>query len=607
MNRTFRVTVLSTLFILTILQLAQAQTQGRVEYVPDKEAGFRDALAKYVARDYRAAFVRFEDLSNARILHHRATATLLMTGKSLYKLRHYQDALPYFRRLISTFPQSDYLDDAYYARAAANYRLNNHSAAVSDLFWVLENSAEKKLLNKSVGLAGQIMRSSLSTSDLTTLLNQTNHDIASAIVTIELAQRELGQGSAANARAILNRFKRKFPGSVYRSRVDELIAEAKDAGNRPFKVGVVLPLSGYFSDEGKGVLSGIRFAHETDQSGARQPVQLVVRDSGGSMIKAIQSTRELLNREHVGAIIGDLESATTAAVGALAANKNVPVVGPTATENGVASVGATVYQLNSDLEGKGRALAEYAIRVLGLHTFGTLAPSDNYGRQMIDSFSATVDELGGRIIAQSWYLGTPEDLSRQFKVMRESAFLHDSTDVEAMIQEATEAGRDLEERDIPVTSIDAFFIPVYSEDLKYVAPQLALHNIQTQILGGEYLDDLNTLTQKQIQRYINGAIFVSDYFPGDDSPQFRRFRTAFRLSAKRTPERWEVFGFDAYQIISDAINAGAGTGREVSDRLKQLRDYRGKKGTISFQGNNRVNREVNILQFINGTIVKHEG
>ena len=371
-------------------------------------------------------------------------------------------------------------------------------------------------------------------------------------------------------------------------------------------MGIVLALTGFFSGEGQGVFRGIKFAHEEAKNNSGQPIQLVVRDSQGNMIKAIQATKDLLHQENVRAIIGELESPITAGIGALAANESVPLIGPAATENQVASVGNSVYQLNSDLERKGEALAQYAYDKMGFRTFTTLAPADEYGQQMTDSFTSTIDRLGGRIVAQSWYYDIPEDLSRQFKSIREAAFSYDSTDVEQMIADAEEQGQDLDEKDIPVLSIDAIFLPIYPDHIKYVAPQFALSNIRTQIVGGEYWDDLDILKIAQIQPYVDGAIFVSDYFPDEDDKAFRSFRSEFRAKLKKTPERWEVFGYDAFRILNEAISKGAKTGHEINRRLNTISAYKGMKGDISFKGNHRVNHEVNFLQFLNSRIVKHQ-
>lgn len=599
--------VIVTLFVFSFGLVnfnAIAQTRS-VKVVPENEDTFRKALTLYVAKNYNRAFVNFESLSSTKVIHQRTTATLLMTGKSLYKLNRYLDAIPYFDRLISGFSKSKYLDDAFYGRSTSNYKLHDYFSSVEDLLWIVDNSSNSKLVEKSKNLALQAAEN-LTSDDFERLLRSGTGESSAAVLTIAYARSKMEQGSPDVARTILNNYKQKYRRNQFTAQIDQLLSNSDRAESNSFKIGVVLPLSGYFSEEGLAVLHGIKFAQEKIKNIAGRPVELVVRDSESNLIQAIHHVETLIDRENVTAIIGELESQVTAGIGALASAKHVPVIGPAATENGVASVAETVFQLNSDLENKGRALAEYAINEMSLKTFATLAPTDDYGQQMVASFSSAVDELGGRIVAQRWYNGRPEDLGRQFKSIRETAFHFDSTDVDSLILKAKEEDRKLEEYQIPVNSIDGFFFPFsFSDDIKYIAPQLALHNINTQILSGEYLHDLDVLQGAQVQKYINGAIFISDYFPDENSRDYRTFRTEFRLKAKKSPERWEVYGFDAFSLITKALKDGATSGADISGNLSELSGFNGKKGVITFRDNNRVNREVNILQFINGNIVKH--
>ncbi len=605
-NTTIHLFVLLACFVWINFTPFKIHAQEKtVRVVNDKEVDFRGALRQYRSKDYLKAFAGFESLSNSGTLHHRMTASLLMTGKSLYHLEKFADATRYSDKLIDIFSQSRYVDDAYFLKASSYYRLNDSFNAARYFLWISDWSSDNRLVAKSQRIANSLIRSKLSLSELNKLLQFANGETSAALVTIGLAKQEIKNGSGKRAVSLLQNYKKKFGPSGYIEQIDDLLREAESPGSQAIKIGVVLPLSGFFSEEGQGVFRGIKFAHLEAKNNSRQSIQLVVRDSEGNMIKAIQATRDLLQQQNVRAIIGELESPITAGIGALAANEDIPLIGPAATENQVASVGGSVYQLNSDLERKGQALAQYAYDQLGLRTFATLAPADEYGQQMTDSFTSTIDRLGGRIVAQSWYYDTPEDLSRQFKSIREAAFSYDSTDVEKMIAEAEEQGRDLEEKDIPVLSVDAIFLPIYHDDIKYVAPQFALSNIRTQIVGGEYWDDLDILKVAQIQPYVDGAIFVSDYFPDENDRAFRNFRSEFRVKLKRTPERWEVFGYDAFRILNEAISKGAKTGHEINRRLNTISGYQGMKGGISFQGNQRVNHEVNFLQFVNGRIIKH--
>src|SRR3990172_5428542 len=134
---------------LTFSGFAFPVLSQRVIYVPESETAFKKAVTQYARDNFNEALVAFEALSNSQQIHHRMTAALLMTGKSLYKLGRYADAIPYFDKLVGMFPNSKYVDAALYTRAAANYRLNKSQVAVKDLFLVLDSSEENALKAKS--------------------------------------------------------------------------------------------------------------------------------------------------------------------------------------------------------------------------------------------------------------------------------------------------------------------------------------------------------------------------------------------------------------------------------------------------------------------------
>jgi ABC-type branched-subunit amino acid transport system substrate-binding protein len=582
---------------------AFAQDWARVKVIPERDNDFKKALILYKAGEYVSALKLFYDLAASRDLHQRTTAALLMSGKCLYQLDRFNEALPYYDKLITTFPQSSYVDDAYFARARAYYQLQQFFNAAKDFLWIADWSQQPALAAQSAALAAKIIRAKLSLAETRDLLAAANGEHSAATTIIELARKEIADGAPEKAEALLKDFKRRYDSKKYQSTLEQLQKDIQLSLARSVKMGVILPLTGFYAEEGQAILRGIKFAKQRSNSAS---IHLVVGDSESNMIKAIHELRRLLEVEKVSAIIGELESEITAGIGALASREGTPVLAPAASENDVAAVGATVFQLNSNLERKGEALAQYAFEILGLRTFATLAPADEYGQQMTNSFTSKIDQLGGRIIAQGWYYGNPEDLGRQFKAIREAAFAFDSTDVAALLKAAGEKGQNLDERDIPVQSIDGVFFPIYADHIKYVAPQFALNNIRAQILGGEYWDNLEALQAPQVQRYVDGVVFVSDYFPDEQNSKFRDFRAEFRLQMKRTPERWEAFGYDAFNLLAEIVKSGAKSSQQIGAALNELSAYEGVKGKIAFKGNNRVNKEVNFLQFLNGRIIKQE-
>ena len=71
---------------------------------------------------------------------------------------------------------------------------------------------------------------------------------------------------------------------------------------------------------------------------------------------------------------------------------------------------------------------------------------------------------------------------------------------------------------------------------------------------------------------------------------------------KRTPEVMELYGYDAMSIIVDAVSNHNLTREDIANYLKNLTSFKGIKGTISFNKNNRVNSDIRLLTFKNGRI-----
>jgi len=65
----------------------------------------------------------------------------------------------------------------------------------------------------------------------------------------------------------------------------------------------------------------------------------------------------------------------------------------------------------------------------------------------------------------------------------------------------------IDSADIPVTSIGGIFIPIFKEDLPFIAPQIAYSNIQAQYLGNKDWYDPESL--KKNKNYINGSLYIT--------------------------------------------------------------------------------------------------
>lgn len=585
------------LFVLTpVIIAAQTLKSHSVTFLPDVEVIFSQGVSEYQRGEYQKASRTFESLMNNYPAHQRITIVYVMLGKSYYRMKEYKKAISIFDDLIKKYPDSRYVDDAQYLSGFCHYQQGEYIAALKRFLTVADKGSNKKLVERSRNAALRIIDNNLTLSEIQQLKESSSGDASSAILTIKLAQRLLEADERGKAIATLQQFVQHQTTNPYLPMVRDMLKRANIAESTDeIMIGVLLPLTGEYSDQAKAMLAGIMYAQKKFNSQSAVKINLVVKDTEGDMVKLVQVTQELARDERIVAVIGELERDKTATAAALLSHTNIPLIVPATAGSGITTLNEFTFQVNGDLETRGRALASYAITQMGLKTFATLAPADNYGKAMTDAFTATVDELGGKIVAQKWYYGSTQDLKRQFQSIR---------DLGKQLQPSEPVplprSRDKEEGDIPVTSIDGIFFPCYTEEIQYIAPQFAFANIRAQIIGGEHWYDLDKLRANQ--NYVDGIIFCSGYYFDETSTDFIKFRNDFRILMKRTPEVMESYGYDAMRILTDAVAHQQFTREKIKEHLDNLENFPGLRGPISFKGNNRINSQIRILTYRGGRL-----
>ena len=118
---------------------------------------FYQGITYYREGRYRETLRMMELIDQVYTDHPRKTGSLLMQGKSLYKLKEYQKSLEAFDKLISDYPESDYMDDALYGIATVYYRMDIPREALKHLMRVIEEGKDSRLLRKAAKLTSNIM------------------------------------------------------------------------------------------------------------------------------------------------------------------------------------------------------------------------------------------------------------------------------------------------------------------------------------------------------------------------------------------------------------------------------------------------------------------
>ena len=589
---------------------------------------FDQGIILYRNGQFEAAQERFIGMVNATQTHQKTTAGLIMAAKSSEQTGDFGLAISYSNELLQQFPGSLYADDAHFCLATSRFKQGNTEDALIHLLWLMNNSDNNQLISKSEEIAGKIIDNHTNYYLLQKLLAEHNYGAAQSFLTLRLARMEYGFGNEKKAIDRLREFLATNTTPKYVKAAKELLSIGPNISQMPLRVGVVLPLTGFYSSEALDLLRGMMYALKNYPS-LESRIELMVRDSEGLTVGAVQAAQSLVRDERVVAIVGGLESEKTTAIAGVVATTNIPLLVPVATDDGISDLGETIFQLNTDLNNRATKLAEYAVNKLGLRTFATLAVADDYGKAMGDAFASAVDKLGGAIVAQKWYYEGAQDVTRQLISMRELGFRYALRDsLKKLGRSITRSRLDsiwraenikfifqnknkdkdkknlVEATNVPVYSIDGVFLPIYLEDVEYVVPQFALQNIQTQLLGGEYWQNTEELQRQR--KDVNGIIFTSGYFVNEFERTYREFRDGFRRKMTASPGRMSAFGYDVMNLIIEAVENGNVTRTDLISYLNNVENFQGMKNKITLRNSNRVNSEVNIIRFIDGNLEKLE-
>ncbi|MEE2877067.1 MAG: ABC transporter substrate-binding protein [Candidatus Neomarinimicrobiota bacterium] len=419
-----------------------------------------------------------------------------------------------------------YLSEGYYGSALESY-LN--ASRVSDGSWNV--NFDDKII--------QVSSSYLGLEKLNALLAIELDGSSRAILSLAIANRLMADGEEDEAALVLFKIDRSFLPSPYHNLYDRLKGDTYVSRGKSKTIGVILSGGPAIEKVASSFVAGIHEATREIQrrDGYSIETEVITTEDGLSGIRAA----ELLSRnENVLAIIGPAEDSAALAVAAAGKDDATALLFPTSSLNGLASVGESVYQMNSDLSSQGRYAARYAVEQLAAKTIAVMAPSDQLGRGLTDGFLMQADELGAEIVSVEWYSGIPVDLSPQLSALRSAAFrleerkpkqiqgeiLLDTVDNTFQLStsdffEEERVGIEEEEVDsseIILSSIDAIYLPIHAGDINYVASQFSSYGMETRLLGNANWYEPDELNQEMIGPNLEGMTILTDYLHPQEAP-----------------------------------------------------------------------------------------
>jgi branched-chain amino acid transport system substrate-binding protein len=344
---------------------------------------------------------------------------------------------------------------------------------------------------------------------------------------------------------------------------------AKPAAEGPWKVGSYLSLSGPEAQFGNDTKDGIELAaDEVNQAGGikGRPLKLLFEDDKGNPQEATNKVLQLIDRDRVVAIIGEIASSRSKAGGIVANKKRVPMITATSTHPDVTKVGPFVFRTCVTDDVAGKMGAEFILRSLGRKKIALLFASDDlYSSGIAETFRQEIKRLGGSILV-------------------EKSFIKTETNFTTYLTELKSAGPDV------------IYAPIYYASMIPIARQAKAAEIPgSMFVGTDGWDSADILAGAGEE--MEGAYFTAHYSSDVPWPSSRAFVSKFNDRFHRPPTGVAAQSYDATKVLADAIRrAKTDTPEGIRDAIQDTKAFPGVTGSITIDADRNSDKPMVVIQ-----------
>lgn len=357
---------------------------------------------------------------------------------------------------------------------------------------------------------------------------------------------------------------------------------------------VLAPLSGDFAEFGADAVQGVLLAYE--QAGLKNKVNIRTADTRADASIALMRTQQAINQDSIIAVIGPIMSAPAATVGAwMGSNfQHIPMITPTATDDGIARMGPNIFQVNITMENLAQKIADFAVKCLDIREFAVLSPLGDYGSAMSQSFTTAVERRGGSVVAFRNYEEGRPDYQTEFDLIRDVRFKQENRrkniargaeNLDAV--NAKERKFFMQDSTIHIPGI--FIAATNPSDAGLMAGQTAFNKISGRLLGasGWYGRDLLI----QGKRLVDSSYFSVPGLDMDKSADYAKFAKDFQSRWGSEPGEDKVSGlsYDAANIIFKTL---AKSPRSMTNSINNTGTFKGVYGEIKFRRGVNTNSKI---------------
>ena len=313
------------------------------------------------------------------------------------------------------------------------------------------------------------------------------------------------------------------------------------------RIGVLLPLSGFYQAAGERAMNGIRLAVDARHRSGKGRFQLLVRDTGSDPAGVAEAVRHL---ESSGAacIIGPM--VTAAAAAGEARVLKIPIIA-LSQEEGFSDAGEFVFQHFLTPERQAVMLVSHVTSEIGPARFVVLYPENRYGQRFNRAFEQAVEESEGAVTAVVSYEPGRTDFSSLIQPLIRG---YQKLDLyRNFVDMAPGESREKNRIYRAVVDADAVFVPDDPETGAQIGLQLRFHDIRDVTLLGP-----NIWNREAMDRIWGEAplpvVFPVDFDPEDPEEGVQAFVADYETAFGETPDYFAFIGYEAAMQVMECLS-----------------------------------------------------
>lgn len=333
--------------------------------------------------------------------------------------------------------------------------------------------------------------------------------------------------------------------------------------SKEIKIGAILPLTGDLAEPGTKVFNGVKLAIDSyNLSSPKIPIRLVVEDSKANPTDGVNAIGKLIHIDRVRIIIGDLTSGVTLAIAPIAEKNHVVILAPGASNPKLRDAGDYIFRNWASDNFDGEVMAKYLITKLGKKNAAVIYINNEYGTGLANAFEKSFLNNGGKIILKEKYD-------------------QGSSDFRSILTK------------VKGTKFDCIYLPGQPRENGLVVRQLSEMGLNTLITANLSVESPDFYSI--VKEGGEGIIFSTPAFDiTSNEPHINEFVEAYEGTFKIKPDAVAGHGYDAANILIQAIKMANYNVNAVKNELYKIKDFPGVTGSTTFDDHGDVVKQVMI-------------